>query len=151
AGQPLVSVAQPSELDAVFDVPDGRIDEVRAADVAHIALLNAPDTQYPVRVREISPSADPVTRTYQVKTTLPNPPSALRLGMNVTVRLSNADQPSAIALPATALFQHDREPAVWVVKPDLTLALRDVIVERYESDRVLIASGLAIGERVATA
>lgn len=151
AGQRVVSVAQPSELEAVFDVPDGRIDEVRAADVAHIALLNAPTEHYPVRVREISPSADPVTRTYQVKTTLPNPPAALRLGMNVTVALSNADRPSAIALPATALFQHDHAPAVWIVNTDLTLALREVKVERYESDRVLIASGLTLGERVATA
>ena len=151
AGQRVLSVAQPSELEAVFDVPDGRIDDVRAADVARIALLTAPMAQYPARVREISPSADPVTRTYQVKTTLPNPPSALRLGMNVTVTLSNAARPSAIALPATALFQHDRAPAVWIVNKDLSLALRPVTVERYESDRVLIASGLELGERVATA
>ena len=45
-------------------------------------------------------------------------------------------------MPATALFQKGGEPAVWVVVPDLTVELRPVTVERYESDRVLVAAGL---------
>jgi RND family efflux transporter MFP subunit len=151
AGQRVLSIARPSELEAVFDVPDGHIDEIREAVGVQVALLSSPSAPYPARVREISPSADPVTRTYQVKTSIPIPPSNLRLGMNVIITLLQRSGQSTIALPATALFQKDRDPAVWVVSEDSKLQLRTVNVQRYESDRVFIAEGLKTGERVVTA
>jgi multidrug efflux system membrane fusion protein len=150
-GQRVMSVARPSELEAVFDVPDNRIDDIRGAADVQFALLSAPAALYPARVREISPSADPVTRTYQVKTSIPNAPWNLRLGMNVAVTLPQRAGSSSISLPSTALFQKGNAPAVWVVKQDLTLELRPVQVERYDSNRVLIKSGLQRGDRVVTA
>jgi RND family efflux transporter MFP subunit len=151
AGQRVMSIAQPSELEAVFDVPDSRIDEIRTASAVQIGLLSSPQALYPARIREISPSADPATRTYRVRTSIPIPPASLRLGMNVNVVLSQAAGGAAITLPATALFQKDRTPAVWIVKQDQTLELRPVTVDRYESDRLLIRQGLRPGERVVTA
>ncbi len=150
AGQKIMSIAQPSELEAVFDVPDSRIDSIRGASAVQIALLTAPQAPYPARIREISPSADPATRTYRVKTSIPIPPASLRLGMNVTVILSDGVGTSTSpSLPATALFQKEKTPAVWIVKQDQTLELRPVVVGRYESDRVVISQGLKAGERVA--
>jgi RND family efflux transporter MFP subunit len=152
AGQRVISIAQPSELEAVFDVPDSRIDEIRTATAVQIALLTSPQALYPARIREVSPSADPATRTYRVRTSLPLPPASLRLGMNVNVVLSQAAGGAAVSLPATALFQKDnRTPAVWIVKQDQTLELRPVTIDRYDSDRVLVSQGLRAGERVVTA
>lgn len=150
-GQRVLSIARPSELEAVFDVPDSHIDEVRGASEAQFVLLSDPKTRYTARVREISPSADPVTRTYQVKTSIPSPPPGLRLGMTVTVMLPHAGTSSSLSLPTTALTQQGHDTAVWIVKRDGTLELRPVSIERYESDRVLISKGLASGERVVTA
>jgi membrane fusion protein, multidrug efflux system len=151
-GQRVMSVARPSELEAVFDVPDARIDEIRGASDVQFALLSAPAALYPARVREISPTADPVTRTYQVKTSIPSPPWNLRLGMTVAVTVPNRGGPtSQVVLPATALFQQGNKPAVWIVKTDQTLELRPVNLDRYESDRVLVKSGLQQGDRVVTA
>ena len=150
-GQRVMSIARTGEFEAVFDVPDSRIDEVRGMSDAQIALLSSPLAKYPARVREVSPSADPVTRTYQVKTSIPNPPWQLRLGMNVAVTLPQRGESSSVSLPATALFQKGNGTAVWVVKQDLTLELRQVDVERYDSDRVILRSGLKRGDRVVTA
>ena len=69
----------------------------------------------------------------------------------VTVMLPQAKTHSSVVLPATALSQQERNTAVWVVKPDHTLELRRVEVERYESDRVFIRTGLTSGERIVTA
>lgn len=151
AGQAVLSVARLSELDAVFDVPDNRIDEVRGAHLAQIALLGDPRTPFAARVREIAPSADPVTRTYRVKAEIPAPPPSLHLGMSVGVTLAGSDTEASLALPATALFQQQTTTAVWVVKPDQTLELRPVRVARYDTDRVVLAGGLSAGERVVTA
>ena len=151
-GQKVFSVAQPNELEAVFDVPDTLIDVIRSTPDVQFARLEAPSALYPAHVREVSPSADPVTRTYRVKTSIPNAPWNLRLGMNVAVTLPRPASGSlSVSLPSTAIFQKDNQPAVWVVKPDLTLELRAVKVDRYESDRVLVSSGVQHGDRVATA
>src|SRR6185369_5488657 len=99
-GQRVMSVARSGEFEAVFDVPDGRIDEIRGTPDVQVALLSAPAARYPARVREVSPSADPVTRTYQVKASIPTPPWNLRLGMNVPVTLTPRGNGSSISMPA---------------------------------------------------
>jgi RND family efflux transporter MFP subunit len=151
-GQKVISVAQPNELEAVFDIPDTLIDVIRETPDVQFARLEAPGALYPARVREVSPSADPVTRTYRVKTSIPNAPWNLRLGMNVAVTLpQRAGGTRTVSLPATAIFQKDGKPAVWVVKQDFTLELRPVAVDRYESDRAVVRAGVQHGDRVVTA
>lgn len=149
-GQRVMSIARPSELEAVFDVPDARIGEVKANASVVIAELSG-GAAWAGRVREISPSADPVTRTYQVRTSIVKPPPSLRLGMTVSVTLPLSGGPPNVALPSTSIFQKDGKPAVWVVKDDGTVELRPVTVERFDSDRVYIASGIRTGDRVVTA
>ncbi len=151
AGQPVMNVARPSDLEAVFDVPDGQIDALRSNAALQIAFLANADETIDAQVREISPSADPVTRTYQVRASIAAPPPNLRLGMTVTVTLPRGEGTSSIRLPSTALFQSGKDPAIWVVRSDYTLELRTVTIDRYESDGVLIAGGLNAGDRVVTA
>src|SRR5207302_8904645 len=81
-GQAVVTLAQPSELDVVFDVADTQVDTVRNAKSVSAALLSARDKPLVAYVREVSPSADAVTRTYPVKRTLPGQPPGWRLGLN---------------------------------------------------------------------
>ena len=151
AGQRALSIARPSELEAVFDVPDGRIGEVKAGSSVLINPLSGEGEAWAGRVREISPSADPVTRTYQVRTTIVKPPASLRLGMTVSVTLARVGGAPNIALPSTAIFQKEGKPAVWIVSADSTVELRAVTVERYDTDRVYVAEGIRTGERVVTA
>jgi multidrug efflux system membrane fusion protein len=151
AGQRAFNIARPSELEAVFDVPDGRIGEVRSSSAVVINPLQGENTAWAGRVREISPSADPVTRTYQVRTTIVNPSPSLRLGMTVSVTLPRVGGAPSIVLPSTAIFQKDAKPAVWIVKEDGTVELRAVTVERYDSEHTYIAAGIRTGERVVTA
>lgn len=150
-GQRVVSLAQPSELEAVFDVSENRVEDVRGNPTVQITLSSVKSPTLTGRVRELSPSADPVTRTYQVKTTIHDPPRDLQLGMTATVTLPRFGNAPLTAIPSTALFQQGDAPAVWIVKSDHTLELRAVRVERYETDKVWIAGGLNTGDRVVTA
>lgn len=151
AGQRAISVARPSELEAVFDVPDARIGDVRTASTVTVYPLSGEGAAWQGRVREVSPSADPVTRTYQVRASISNPPPSLRLGMTVSVTLPSAGGAPNVELPPTAIFQKDGKPAVWIVKADNTVELRAVTVARYDADRVYVADGIRTGERVVTA
>jgi membrane fusion protein, multidrug efflux system len=150
-GHAVVTLAQPSELDVVFDVADSQVDAVRSAKTVATALLSARDKPLVASVREVSPSADPVTRTYRVKCTLPGQPPGWRLGLNTIVRLASEHAVQGVRIPATALYEKDRKSAVWIVKGDHTIELRPIVVARYDTDSVEIASGLRSGERIVTA
>jgi RND family efflux transporter MFP subunit len=150
-GQAVVTLAQPSELDVVFDVADTQVDAVRNAKTVAAALLSARDKPLVADVREVSPSADPITRTYRVKCTLPRQPPGWRLGLNTIVTLEAGHTTTSVQIPSTALYEKDRKSAVWIVKDDQTIALRPIVVARYDTDSVEVSSGLSSGERIVTA
>ena len=62
------------------------------------------------------------------------------------------DAAPVIEIPATALTEFDRRPAVWVVDPSsLTVSLRNVEVLRHDPATVVISQGLDTGDIVVTA
>jgi multidrug efflux pump subunit AcrA (membrane-fusion protein) len=86
-----------------------------------------------------------------VKVGLTDPPEAMRLGATVTGRMQINSSPT-IEIPASALAEFDRRPALWVVDPSaMTVSLRNVEVERHNPATVAIAKGLETGEIVVTA
>ena len=103
------------------------------------------------RVREVSPQADPATRTYQVKVGIIDPPATMRLGTTVTGSIKLAALPG-IEVPASALTEANGRPAVWVVDPrSLTVSQRNVDVLRYDAATVVISHGLEVGAVVVNA
>jgi multidrug efflux pump subunit AcrA (membrane-fusion protein) len=80
-----------------------------------------------------------------------DPPEAMRLGSTVvgTVELATA---AIISIPASALTQQGRSPAVWVVDPATsTVSLRDIDVLRFDAGKVILSQGLAPGETIVSA
>jgi membrane fusion protein, multidrug efflux system len=151
AGQLIIRVAPKGGRDAVFDVPSQVLRSAPSESLVKVSLTDDPAVTTIGRVREVSPQADPVTRTFEVKVGLTDPPAAMRLGATVigSVQLDSAP---AIEIPATALTEFDRRPAVWVVDPSsLTVSLRNVDVLRHDPATVAISNGLDTGEIVVTA
>lgn len=151
-GQMVVRVAQPSDKDAVFSVSETAFREKPAKPPeVLVTLLSNPGITADGIVREVSPVADPTTRTYQVKVGLASPPEQMRFGASVVGRLKTSTAP-VVVLPGSALFDKGGQAAVWVVDTASgTVALRTVVVNRYETDRVIIGEGLAKGDVVVTA
>jgi membrane fusion protein, multidrug efflux system len=116
-----------------------------------IVLTDDPNVRATGRVREVSPQADPATRTFQVKVGITDPPEAMRLGSTVSGRIQLA-APPGVEVPASALTEANGRPAVWVVDPQSqTVSLRNVDVARYDPASVVISQGLESGEVVVTA
>jgi RND family efflux transporter MFP subunit len=151
AGQMIIRVARKDGRDAVFDVPAQLLRSAPSDPVIMVSLTDDAAVTATGRVREVSPQADPVTRTFEVKVGLTDPPAAMRLGSTVVGRMK-LDTAPVIEIPATALTEADRRPAVWVVDPkDMTVSLRNVEVARNDPATVAIAEGLDSGEIVVTA
>lgn len=152
-GQMVVRLANPDERDAVFAIAEAAFRGRPANDRPSIvvSLLSSPSVVTEGEVREISPVADPATRTYQVKVTLKEPPDLMRFGASVLGRLK-ANTAPVIVLPGSALFEKAGKPAVWVLNAERNaVSLRPVDLVRYETDRIVIAEGLAKGDVVVTA
>ena len=151
AGQMVIRVARKDGRDAVFDVPAQLLRSAPSDPLISVSLSDDPAVTAIGRVREVSPQADPVTRTFEVKVGLTDPPAAMRLGATVVGRMK-LDAAPVIEIPATALTEFDRRPAVWVVDPSsLTVSLRNVEVARNDPATIAISQGLDSGEIVVTA
>jgi multidrug efflux system membrane fusion protein len=151
-GQEVMRLAQLGEKEVVVSVPEGRLDDLRAVNTVAISLWAAPEVRFPGRIREISPSADPVTRTYSVKVTILEPTQAVQLGMTANVLLGEEKAGAVVRLPLSALYQSGQEPAVWVVDPNTSqVKLTPVQVARYTEEAVEISSGLHAGDVVVRA
>src|SRR5215510_10208217 len=151
AGQMIVRVARKDGRDAVFDVPAQTIRSAPSDPQITVSLTNDPAVTARGCVREVAPQANPVTRTFEVKVGLTDPPPAMRLGATVTGRME-VDSVPIIEIPATALTKFNQQPAVWIVDPSsLTVAIRNVDVLRFEPASVAVSGGLDTGEVVITA
>ena len=83
-GQMIVRLARQDGRDAVFDVPAQVLRSVPGDTVISVHLTDDPAVKTSGRVREVAPQADPVTRTFEVKVGLDDPPETMRLGATVT-------------------------------------------------------------------
>ena len=150
AGQMVVRLAQPGEREAVFNVAEALLKNPPRKDpTVEVNLVSNPDIRTEGRVRYISPQADPTTRTYTVRVSLPGAPPQMRLGANVTGSVT-LNQGSSITIPGTALFQKEGQPAVWLVEKDGTVQLKQITIDRYQGDLVVVGDGLAQGNVVVT-
>lgn len=153
SGQMVVRLAKPDEVDAVFNVAEAAFRDRQPGErlAVIVNLLSSPNISAEGIVREVSPVADPATRTYQVKVSLENPPPAMRFGASVMGRLKAVTAP-VVVLPGSALYDKSGKPAVWVYDAATsTVGLKAVAVSRFETDRVIISDGLAKGEVIVTA
>lgn len=154
AGAPVVRVARDGPRDVVFNLPEDRLASVAPGARAQVRLWSTGQggplaSALPAQVREVAASADPITRTYQVKLALP---ADVRwpLGATAYVSLASAGAARAMALPTSALMRApDGGTAVWVFDPaSSTVQPRTVQLAGADGDAMLVASGLQAGEEV---
>jgi RND family efflux transporter MFP subunit len=151
AGQMIVRLARQGGRDAVFDMPAQFMRSAPADPLVIVSLSNDPTVTANGRIREVAPQANPVTRTFEVKFGLTDPPTAMRLGATVTGRVQTESIP-VIEIPATAVTQTGGQPSVWVVDPaNLTVSMRKIEILQGTPAVVAVSKGLDVGEIVVTA
>src|SRR4029077_4658254 len=88
AGQTAVRVARLAEKEAVVSIPETLVGRAKDG-VASVTLWSEPDRKYAAKLREVAPSADPATRTYLAKFSLPGAGDSVELGMTATLSLAD--------------------------------------------------------------
>lgn len=150
-GQVVARLARDGEREAVISLPENQAVAARSASAA-VTLWAAPGGSYSAVLRELSPTADPVTRTYQARFTIQNPGPKVALGMTATVHLAPADSAHGYVLPLSSLLRTGDRPAVWIVdRRTGAITLTPVEVREYRQETVVLSGGVKSGQLVVTA
>jgi len=152
AGTPVFRLAHDGPRDAVFAVSESMVMKLQKGQVMQ-AVVDQGGPTLQGRVREISGSADPVTRTFTVKLAL-EAGEKVPLGatVNVLAQGLKGSQAAVMKVPTSALRQEGKGTAVWVLnEAQMTVASQPVQVGTADGNEVVIASGLQPGQRIVTA
>jgi RND family efflux transporter MFP subunit len=150
AGQPVARLAHDGEREAAIQVPENALQQVRQQKQFSVTLW-AGKQQFEGSLRELAGDADPATRTYAARISLPHA-SALALGQTVTVTLSGSSTAQSLRLPLTALLDEQGKHYVWVVDDKtLRVSRRPVVVQHIDSQSVTLQGGVRPGEKVVSA
>ncbi|WMW79152.1 efflux RND transporter periplasmic adaptor subunit [Undibacterium cyanobacteriorum] len=150
AGTPVVRVAKEGEMDVVVGIPEDRINAIRQMKDVSVRMWANKTEVIAAKLRELSPIADPVTRTFTAKLALPANQKDVKLGMTATASFGMKNPNALVKLPLTALFHDKTATSVWVVENG-AVRLQSVNVASTIGEDVLIASGVTPGQQVVTA
>lgn len=144
-GHPLLTIEDPTTLRLEATVPEHAAGAIVVGQSLPVRI-DAISSDLEGRVAEVSPAADPVSRTVLVKVELP-PTPALRTGMFGRLR-TKSSATKMLAVPKSALVRRGQLEVVYVVDAGGAARLRLVKSGRATSGGVEILAGLDQGERV---
>src|ERR1700716_3587242 len=147
SGQTAIRVARFAEKEAVVAIPETLVGRAKDG-VASVSLWSEPNKKYVAKLREIAPAADPATRTYLAKFSLPDAGDTVSLGMTATLTLSDAATERVAKLPLSALYSQGGDPSLYIVDDKGDVTLKPVTVKSYESNSVVITGGVPDGAKV---
>ena len=150
AGAPVIRVAQSGDMDVVVGVPENKINMIRQMSDINVSLWAQPSKILSAKLRELSPIADPATRTYAAKVILPPDATDVHLGMTATVTFVARNPNQVIKVPMTALLQSKAGTSVWVVNQGVVHQV-PVQIAGAAGEDVLIAGGVSNGQTIVTA
>jgi RND family efflux transporter MFP subunit len=150
SGQTAFRVARLAEKEVVVAVPETLLARAKTGD-AHVSIWSVPGKLYVAKLRELAPSADPMTRTYLAKFSMPGVGEEVQLGMTAMLVLSEPASERVARLPLSALFDQGAGPSVYTADAASgAVTLKPVSVKAYESNDVLISGGVEEGAKVVT-
>lgn len=151
AGTPVLTVVADDEKEVQIAVPENDIAEFKPGKTVKARFWSDDTLVLSGKVREVSGSADPQSRTFSVRVSLPDDPRVL-LGMTATVEADVARDGGGITVPLSALAEKDGSKIVWTVdRRDTTVHARPVEVADFTAEGVAVTEGLKPGDLVVSA
>jgi len=151
AGTSVVTVAVDGEKEVQIAVPENDIAEFKSGKMVKASFWSDDKLVLQGKVREVSGAADPQSRTFSVRVSLPNDPRVL-LGMTATVEANVTNTNSYVAVPLSALAEKEGKKIVWIVdRQASTVHAREIKVADFTGDGVNVTEGLSTGDIVVAA
>lgn len=146
AGQTVVKLAHAGPREAAVYLPE----TLRPAlgSEAH-AVVYGETASVPVRLRQLSDSADPETRTFEARYVLGPLGANAPLGATVTVQVPKKDSSDPEEVPIAAITDRGNGPGVWVLNQKTSsVSFQRVKVLRLNEEDAILSDGVQPGEQI---
>jgi multidrug efflux system membrane fusion protein len=151
---PLVVINQISPIYVTFGIPEGQLPDLKRymaqGSVAVEATPPGETTTSRGRITFVDNAVDATTGQIKVKASFPNDDRRLWPGQFVNVTLTLEVESKALVVPTAAVQNGQQGNSVFVVKPDRTVELRPIAVEREAAEDTIVRNGLTEGEIIVT-
>jgi RND family efflux transporter MFP subunit len=144
AGQPVVRLAQSGPREAAVNLPETTRPPLGS--VASAALYGRAATSFRARLRQLSESADPATRTYEARYILDGAGASAPLGATTTITLSRVREAQGTRLPLGAIYDSGPGPGVWILRGE-QVTFHPVRLLKLDTETATV-EGLAAGVRI---
>ena len=148
-GQAVARLAHQGEKEAVVSLPETRLGEAQQSK-ATVRLWSDSGRSFEARLRELSPQADPATRTFAARFTILDADDGVAFGMTATVKLERERKTPVARLPLAAVLNRGTGPTVYLVDDNGALVSRPVTVASFTGDAALVTGGISNGDRIVT-
>lgn len=146
AGQAVVRVAHGGQREVVIELPETLRPVLGSLGQA---TLYGSGLTGPSHLRQLSDSANPLTRTFEARYVLEEPLADAPLGSTATIQISDSRSTSALQIPMGSILDQGKGPGVWLVEgspPQVTW--RAVQIAALDEEAASVVDGLEVGDRV---
>jgi RND family efflux transporter MFP subunit len=150
AGAPVIGVLDLNPVKVRVAIPESEIGKVQQGARATVSIPSLDNRQFEGKVEAVGVAADPASRTYAVKISVPNNDRTLRAGLVSEARIYSAAMVNVITVPGNAIVRDPQGVTqVYVYSP----SARRVYARRVEAGEIFgneveIRSGLAPDDQV---
>ena len=149
-GQTAFVLAADGEREVAIELPEQALDRYSVGQQVSVGLWSQPGKRFPGHIRELSPAANPQSRTYSARVAFDSGDVPADLGQSALVSIKSSGE-VPLALPLSAVTAEDGAAYVWRVRPDATLERVAVEIGAFGETLVPILHGLQADDWVVLA
>lgn len=151
AGQPIFTLAADGEREIAISLPEQTIKDFSVGQIVLVELWSSSGKRAPGKIRELSPAADALTRTYAARVSFDADASGAELGQSARVYAGQASD-ATLSVPLAAVTAEAQQPYVWVVDPKTAQVRRTAVqLGPYGEARVPVISGVGAQDWIVVA
>ncbi|ROL65286.1 efflux transporter periplasmic adaptor subunit, partial [Pseudomonas protegens] len=150
AGQTVFTLATDGEREVLISFPEQNYGRFKVGQPVSVELWTQPGQRFDGRIRELSPAADPKSRTFAARIAFSAGKVAAELGQSARVFIQSADALS-LSVPLSALTAEGGATYVWRVDAHNTLHKTPVRVGAFGEKTVPVLEGLSASDWVVAA
>jgi multidrug efflux system membrane fusion protein len=150
AGQTVFTLAADGEREVTISLPEQNYGRFKIGDPVSVELWTQREQRFPGRIRELSPVADPRSRTFAARIAFAGGKIPAELGQSARVYIQS-EHAVPLSVPLSALTAENGVTYVWRLQSDSTLKRTPVQIGAYGQETVPVLSGLQASDWVVVA
>ncbi|GEQ86434.1 hemolysin secretion protein D [Patiriisocius marinistellae] len=144
---PAFTIMKTDKVYAKASITESEISKLKIGTEASVSIASLNKT-FKGKIDILNPSADALTRTFNVKVRLDNKDNELLPGMISSIQINTGNPVEVISIPSVSVLR-DANDILYVFVADNGKAIkRRVTVGSFKNNNIIITSGLEVGDNV---